>query len=654
MRPCNPSSPSGNGNERTALRMIALFLRRGWWLVTAAACAVAGPTRAAGNADGAASDLPPPAKIRDLDYGDVLFHFFQDDYFEALVRLEVAQELKRLPDHAADAELLAGGLYLSLGMHTEATRRFERLLAGSVPQSVSDRAHFYLARIGYQRGYLDDAARSLGRIRGPLPGDLEAERRLLDANVLMAQGRYREAAAALERWQDGGPWGRYARFNLGVALVRSGDGARGRQLLDAVGAMDAGDEEQLALRDRANLALGFALLQERQAEPAAAALGRVRLEGPFSNRALLGLGWAEADASRPQRALVPWLELRDRPVVDAAVQESLLAVPFAYTRLAANGQAAAQYRHAVSAFAAEARRLDESIAAIRGGGFLDAVLAAAPARAGEPAGAGWLWQLQRAPDAPHTRYLYHMLASHEFQEGLKNYRDLRIMQRNLERWSGSLEAFDEMVAAREAASRTREPRKVEFLAATDLGALQQRRDALHAEVTQAVAERDIAALATAAEAAQWRQLQALDARVGALPPGEKRDGLAGRVRLLRGTLAWQLDSAYKLRLSRLQVALRQTDAALAEAGRRYALVEQAGELAPRNTAGFAARVSEIEGRMARLQPRIDAAAGAQERLLAGIAVRELEAQKARLASYATQAQFALASLYDGAASGGAR
>ena len=160
------------------------------------------------------------------------------------------------------------------------------------------------------------------------------------------------------------------------------------------------------MRDRANLALGFALLQERQPDPAVAALSRVRLDGPFTNRALLGLGWAEADAARPQRALVPWMELRGSAVVDAAVQESLLAVPFAYTRLAANGQAAEQYRHAVSAFAAESTRLDESVAAIRRGGFLDAVLDAAPDAASNPDSVGWLWQLQQCAGRPHTRYLY--------------------------------------------------------------------------------------------------------------------------------------------------------------------------------------------------------------------------------------------------------
>ena len=636
--------------------MSSPLARRCWALLAGAWFALAGVPAVAVRDEPPASDLPPPSKIRDLDYGDVLFHFFQDDYFEALVRLEVSHEMGRRPDHAAEAELLAGGLYLSLGLHGEAMRRFEAVLAGPVPQSVSDRAHFYLARIGYQRGYLEEAARSLGRVRGPLPGSLEPERRLLAANVLMAQGRYGEAAQTLEGWTDGSDWTYYARFNLGVALVRTGELARGRQLLESVGTMPVGNEEQRALRDRANLALGFALLQERQPDPAAAALARVRLDGPFTNRALLGLGWAEADAARPERALVPWLELRERPVLEAAVQESLLAVPSAYAQLAANGQAAEQYRHAVSAFAAETARLDESIAAIRGGGFLDAVLAAAATSEAKPDDAdraGWLWQLKQAPDAPHTRYLYQLFASHAFQEGLRNYRDLGIMQRNLERWAGSLEAFHEMVAARESETARRTPRKAEMLAGTDLDSFEARRAALEARVAGLVAARDVTALATPEEAARWRKLEELVARTAALPPGTQRDALAERVRLLRGTLAWQLDADYKLRLSRLRASLAEADEALAEARRRRALVEQAGDLAPRNTAGFDERVRGIERRMERLRPAIDAAAAAQERLLADIAVRELEAQKARLASYATQAQFALAALYDGASAGGA-
>jgi hypothetical protein len=623
--------------------------RRTGLTVLAASCALLAFGVAADDAEAPARDLPPAAKVRDLDYGDVLFRYFADDYFDALVRLEASSDMDRLGVHEDDAELLSGGLYLSLGMHAEAERIFDRLLSGPVPQSVSDRARFYLARIAFQRGHYDRSWSNLQRIHGTLPGKLEPERQLLAANVLMAQQRFREAAELLAGWTDASGWSNYARFNLGVALVRSGDPESGRVFLETVGSMPADKEEQRALRDRANLALGFVLLQQRQPEPASLALSRVRLDGPFTNRALLGLGWAEADADRPERALVPWTALRERSVLDAPVQESFLAVPYAYAKLAATGQAAEQYRFAVSAYASEGARIDESISAIRAGGFLDAVLDAAP----DEEGVGWLWELQKAPDAPHTRYLYHMLASHEFQEGLRNYRDLRIMRRNLDRWAGALDAFDDMIAAREAVSAERMPRKEQALASLDLDEFQQRYAQLESRVGEIVRQRDVVALAGVEQARQWHSIEQAEARIGALPEGEQRDALAERIRLLRGRLLWDLDAAYKLALRKLESSLHETENQLAEARERSGRVEQAADLAPRNTAGFAARVGELRERIARLQPRLQAASVAQEGLLADLAVKQLEAQKARLANYGMQAQFALAALYDGAVAGGA-
>jgi len=592
-------------------------------------------------------DLPPPMRLRDLDYGDVLFHFFQDDYFDALVRLEVSRDFARIPHHEAEAELLSGGLYLSLGLYTEAERIFNKLLAGPVPQSVSDRAFFYLARIGYQRGYYDNAWRSLQSIRGTLPGQLEPERRLLASNVLMAQGRYGEAVEQLNGWTDNTVWADYARFNLGVALVRTGATAQGREYLERVGTMGAQSEEQLSLRDRANLALGFASLQQKEPDAAIAALNRVRLEGPFTNKALLGLGWAQSDAKRPELALSPWLQLRGSKVLDASVQESYLAVPYAYTQLAANGQAAEQYRLAVQAYAAESKRLDDSIAAIRQGGFLDSILEAVP----RTDDIGWFWQLQKLPDAPQTRYVYQLLASHEFQEGLKNYRDLRIMQRNLEQWRTSLDAFDAMIAAREQAAIDREPRTQALLANTDLGALDARQAELAGRAQAIEAGRDVGALATGDEARQWAALQRIEETLKVMPAGPQRDALADRARILRGTLQWRFDSQYKVRMRSVQAGLNDSADELAEAKLRLGLVQEAGQSASRDTAAFAGRVAGLGTRIEELLPRLDATAAAQEKVLADVAVGELEAQKKRLANYAMQAQFALASLYDAAAGG---
>lgn len=57
-------------------------------------------------------------------------------------------------------------------------------------------------------------------------------------------------------------------------------------------------------------------------------------------------------------------------------------------------------------------------------------------------------------------------------------------------------------------------------------------------------------------------------------------------------------------------------------------------------------------RIADLTARLEQSAAGQNRYLAAVAVKELESQKERLAAYSLQARFALASIYDRAASGG--
>jgi hypothetical protein len=296
------------------------------------------------------------------------------------------------------------------------------------------------------------------------------------------------------------------------------------------------------------------------------------------------------------------------------------------------------------------RRIDDSIQAIAKGGFLDAILDAAP----DESQAGWFWELESLPDAPHTRYLYHLLASHEFQEGLKNYRDLRIMRRNLARWQLSLAAFDEMIATRDRAAAERGPRKDQMLASVDLDPLGRQYEDLKLRTAQIERDRDILALANADEVRQVAALQRVEAVLQKLPAGAQRDALAERARLLRGTLTWQLDARYKRSLASLKSELELTGQQLEEAHRRLALASTAAGQAQLDTAGYAARVAELDQRIRKLQPGLDAAAVAQESVLARMAVAELETQKRRLGSYASQAQYALAAIYDHAAAGSGR
>jgi tetratricopeptide (TPR) repeat protein len=253
--------------------------------------------------------------IRDLHFGDVLFLYFQEDDahdFEALTRVLAYQHWGRMPHHAEDAELIAGSLYLQEGMHNEAGEIFQRLLTDNVSSGVRNRAWLYLAQVWYARGYYQKAEGALRKVNGRMSPDFEAQRELLLANVLMHQGRYDEAIELLTGWRGSPVWSAYARFNLGVALVRANRLADADPFLSAVGTMLAPSPELEALKDRANLALGFAYLQANQPERARLPLERVRLNGPYSNKALLGSGWAQAALGDYQGALTPWMELRSR------------------------------------------------------------------------------------------------------------------------------------------------------------------------------------------------------------------------------------------------------------------------------------------------------------------------------------------------------
>ena len=140
-----------------------------------------------------------PIVVEDPQYGEVLFYFYQEDYFPAIVRLLAAKEQEQLTDHAEQAELLLGGMYLSYGQHLEAAEIFERLLAGNVEPDTRNRTWFFLAKIWYQRGYLGEAQSALANIEGELPDILRREALMLNAQILIDEGEYDAAIPLLSR-----------------------------------------------------------------------------------------------------------------------------------------------------------------------------------------------------------------------------------------------------------------------------------------------------------------------------------------------------------------------------------------------------------------------------------------------------------------------
>ena len=583
--------------------------------------------------------------VQDLAYGEVLFDFFQEDYFDALTRLLAAEQRNEIPHHQAEAEVMLGGLYLSYGEHRLAGEIFERVLAKSVDPELNDRCWYFLAKIWHERGYQPEAEAALAKITGALPEDLEPQLHMLWAEVLMGQGKFAEALASLQSWKHpGDAWVGYTKYNIGVSLVRLGDVENGARVLDEVGKLEPTTAQLAALRDKANVALGYAWLQASRPVDAKPSLQRVRLEGPYSNKALLGVGWSDAETQNYRGALGPWLALRDRDLFDSAVQESLLAVPYAYAQLGADKQAADRYVEAIDAFNNEISLLTASIDAIEHGALITELLGEhADAADG---GSGWYWRLDKVPDTIESRYLYELMASNRFQEGLKNYRDLLYLNRNLDHWAQSLGAFDDILDTRQRAYEQRLPRIDESLSSVDLDAMLSHRVELESRLQQIERSEDVVALGNEDQQKSWRKLSDMESVLARLPNDAESDEIRAKQRFLKGVLEWDLARDYKARLWAEKKSLGDLDRQLREAQRRHHLVQGARDDWPEKFAALTARIASLRPRVAGMQTFAQAALAKQQGFLQSVAVAELKAQRDRLNTYMIQARFSLASIYD--------
>ena len=376
------------------------------------------------------------ATVSNLHLGDAFYEYYQDHDLDALVRLIAYSKSGRISSQSEEAKLLEAEMWLELGFHQQATDSLEKLIASPAPESRKQLARLFLARMWYRRGNDIQAERQLNEIHESSSDAIKAERVHLLSNILIRQGRYAAAAELLKSWSGEGRWALYARFNLGVALLRDQQISAGVSFLDELGRLSSEYPDMIALRDRANVALGFALLGSGRSLDAQTYFRRVRLDGAYANRAMLGSGWADALQEKYQEALTPWLTLSEKKPLDTAVLEGLIAVPQAYEQLGALGQAAEFYENAVVILEQERATVREALQrkdmTTYLGLFLD--------KYADQDVDIWLEQVRNHPNEPESRYLYEIISGKDFQEGVKMYRETRYLAQEVQSWGMAFDA----------------------------------------------------------------------------------------------------------------------------------------------------------------------------------------------------------------------
>ena len=582
-----------------------------------------------------------PQQVLDLHYGEVLFHFYQEDYFTAISHLMVARQQQLLQHHYDESELLLGGLQLSYGMPDQAERRFDHLLDETTDADLRNRVWYYLTKIAYQRGHHREALKKLQNIEQPDDALIRTELAVLNANLHMALGDNGGAAELLKNTRAAHGWEEYLRINRGIALLRAGDIEAGRETLDKLGKEGADNEELRALRDRANLGLGYQLLRAGNAGQAREYLNRVRLQGPFKQAALLGAGWADAERGDYNQALTPWLKLLELASYEAPVQEAHLAVPYAFAQLGDSQRAIYFYEQAIGYFDEQQQQLDGAIQATRSGELLSLLSQTDTGISG-----GWLHETPTLEGVPSGRYLVDILSSHSFQEPLKDYRDLGYLQQLLNLWLDNIDLYYDMVDARRLAYQQRAPLIRARLEKQEAKALYQRWQDYKSLTLAQLGSGDPLDLATGKEKQQWQTLRKVQATLASLAPQPRHSNMLARARWLQGILYWQIQANYKTRLWDVEKQLQALEAPVTEASAKHQQVTEALENAQAGFDGYDRRIAAMRKRILGLLPRIQASRDNASAQLQQLALQELETRRQRLESYRIQARYALARSYD--------
>jgi hypothetical protein len=629
-------------------------------------------------------------ELSDLYFGEVLYYAYQDKHFEALAILdsELSQyykldesELDSMHLHLGQAEFSVGDIELQYRMNQRAGKAIQAVLGKGIDLATRNQAALALARVFYRKNdaagtlYALDLIRdepeksryekkySLDALRGEEPESFKTDVAYLRALASIDTGQFEQAEEILQTLRKEESLEGYVLYNLGITLIQAGKEQEAIIVLDELGQLDTDDDALLAIKDKTNLKLAYYFLDKGNlnkdnsrndnaskfnAGQAQKYFERVRLDGPYSNKALLGAGWVAVSQGHYDRALVPWSMLHERAETNYSVQEVLMAVPYAYSKLEAYGKAANLYDHAMDVFAQEIGSLDDSIKAIRKGKFLTAMLDEQSNQ-----DENWVVNLRELPDTPETHYILELMASHDFQASYKSYKDLADLRHHLDEWLVDLRSYEELIEIRRKYQEPILPVVEEKFKKIDsrIKLRLEQRNSLAKKIKNMLISPRPEYLATAGERMALNEIATLEEKI-ASHPGQVSETTLSRIKRLHGVISWRISSEYDERLTEAYNHLSSLDEIIKELKIRYNSFIRTRQAATQSYEGYTIPIRQLRTRIFAAKRKLKGVMAKQGRMLETMAANELDVRRKRLENYQIKARFALAESYDRATKAG--
>ncbi|NVJ60208.1 MAG: hypothetical protein HWE27_07460 [Gammaproteobacteria bacterium] len=367
----------------------------------------------------------------ELEWGNVLFEYYQKDYFEALIEYEYAKTINNDTAKSDYGQMLQGGMLLSYGQAKQSQEIFDRVLARSADPLVRNRAWYYLANLYYHKSEPEKAHQSLAKISGPVPSDLFPEFYHLTSLINSDVENLAQAENILSQVPEDSKHYPYVLFNVAIGQLRSNELKKSLINLTKVNQYAARSEEHASLSDRATHGLAQLALKSGNLPTAWANLQKIRTNGLYSNRGLLTYAWTAIKIKQFNEA-IPALEiLQSRDIAIPEVQEAKVLLAHLYEQQGAPRKALKSNLISIDEFAKGINRVAEARDIIAKQNVpeefvrnLDVIID----------DSDWFGAQPSIDYQKLTPFLIDLMSSRILNETLKELSDLYAIKKNLENW----------------------------------------------------------------------------------------------------------------------------------------------------------------------------------------------------------------------------
>lgn len=616
-------------------------------------------------------------------YQQVLYEYYQGDFFQALTQIAILEQkfptgLTEIPEslagHQVAPELLKGGISLSYGLDNQAADIFSRLLVTNARPETQSYAWLLLGKTYFQNLQFEKAANAFAQI-DPKNAQEYFNQVVLDNWIYMQSQLYgvlseedlnSNAPNWLEQLSSDSIYRQYVAYNQALALLQNEQIPQGIKQLETLAnqqnnfvqrwigwaaplfnSVDAPDEtaERESIRDRANLTLGYTLLQNDLPHEAYRAFEHIRTDGLDAQPALLGYGWAAAKKDELQIALAIWQSLMQQPQNSEYVLEAYLASALAYEQAFAPRQSLAVLTQAIDRFEQSLSELDQASQQVNQRQFILDLLVEVSANSeqlithkGLPVNASQLFDS--------------VVVSNEFRAGLLSLKQSVQIQQQLLTWQQQMLQYHLMLDERQAQRVKKAQQISQNHTLEQLAALQTRRDALAAQLSAAINQQD-GQIFMPQQSQDWQarvtkaqqrlvNIKLLNTKLDKAPLAASYQQRLSRV---KGRLIWQASEALPANQWQAQKALGQLDEQikLAQARQQQLLTQLAAK------PNFDQQRNSVSILATRIDAQLAKNASLQDSLIVQLSATFAQfilAHKQKVQNYLMQAQLAIVRLND--------